>query len=350
MHSIRPAAYSGTRNFSNGAVTYLGPYISRGVITTRMVYDQILEMNIPWKQAEKLVQELAWRDYWQNIWIEKGEEINQDLRNKQFPVSSSEIPNAIVHAQTGIDAVDSAIQKLYATGYMHNHMRMYVASICCNLAQCHWLTPAKWLYSHLLDGDVGSNQLSWQWVCGSNSNKKYYANQSNINRYFYSSQKRTFLDVSYEVLSSMEVPEVLRKTISPQFDGNLPSNSTSNLEKERATVIYNYYNLDPFWHRNESVQRVFLIEPSVFAKYPISKKCMDFALQLGSNIPELNVYVGEFDSLQNDLQTEEIVFKEHPLSSHYNGQQEPRTWLTNTSGYHRSFFAFWKKCKKELEW
>ena len=65
-------------------------------------------------------------------------------------------------------------------------------------------------------------------------------------------------------------------------------------------------------------------------------------------VPEVNV--GEFDALQNDLQTKEIVFKEHPLSRHYNGQQEPRKWLTNTSGYHRSFFAFWKKCKKELEW
>ena len=73
-------------------------------------------------------------------------------------------------------------------------------------------------------------------------------------------------------------------------------------------------------------------------------------LAAGIEYSGANRYVGEFDALQNDLQTEEIVFKEHPLNRHYNGQQEPRKWLTNTSGYHRSFFAFWKKCKKELEW
>ena len=54
---------------------------------------------------------------------------------------------------------------------------MYIASIICNTAKCHWKIPAKWFYYHLKDGDWGSNALSWQWVCGTNSGKKYYANQ-----------------------------------------------------------------------------------------------------------------------------------------------------------------------------
>ena len=54
---------------------------------------------------------------------------------------------------------------------------MYIASIVCNIAKSHWKLPTKWFYYYLLDGDLASNNLSWQWVCGANSSKKYYANQ-----------------------------------------------------------------------------------------------------------------------------------------------------------------------------
>ena len=118
------------------------------------------------------------------VWINKKDQIFSDLKNDQLGIENYKIPKAIVNAQTNISAVDDAIKILYSSGYMHNHMRMYVASICCNIAKCHWSTPSKWLYSHLFDGDLASNSLSWQWVAGTFSNKKYYANQSNINKYF----------------------------------------------------------------------------------------------------------------------------------------------------------------------
>ena len=79
------------------------------------------------------------------------------------------MPKAVVEANTTIDAIDEAINELYQNGYMHNHMRMYLASLCCNIAKCHWKHPAKWMYFYLLDGDLASNTLSWQWVAGSNS-------------------------------------------------------------------------------------------------------------------------------------------------------------------------------------
>ena len=65
---------------------------------------------------------------------------------------------------------------------------MYVASIACNIAQSHWIVPAKWMYYYLLDADWASNSLSWQWVAGTNL-KKYFANQQNINNLFYQSNR-----------------------------------------------------------------------------------------------------------------------------------------------------------------
>ena len=125
-------------------------------------------------------------------------------------------------AQTGIEALDQALLEFYDTGYVHNHMRMYLASVACNIGQSHWKVPAQWMYYHLLDADWASNALSWQWVAGSNSHKKYYANQQNINRYFFSEQKNTFLDVPYEQFEHMEIPEVLAETEVPEWQTPLP--------------------------------------------------------------------------------------------------------------------------------
>ena len=349
MRSMEPARYGASRNYGNGAVTYLSPFISRGVISTRYVFEYILSLNLPWQKTEKLIQELAWRDYWQQVWIAKGNKIHTDLKHTQTPVSNHQIPKAIISACTGINAVDNAIRVLYETGYMHNHMRMYVASLCCNIAHSHWLEPSKWMYAHLLDGDLASNQLSWQWIAGTFSNKKYYANQENINEYFHSAQKNTFLDLAYDEFSKLETPSVLSKTIPFNLKTSLPTHNQPIFLKDKTTLIYNYYNLDPFWHKGEDVQRVLLLEPSIFKKHPVKQNCIDFALQLAKNINGIELFIGEFHDLLKELNPEKIVFKEHPLNQHYKGHEESRDWISNVTGYYPSFFAFWKKCKKELK-
>mgnify|MGYP000380202181 CR=1 FL=1 len=128
----------------------------------------------------------------------KENEINFDLKNKQLKVSNTAISKSILEANTGIKAIDTAITSFYNNGYLHNHLRMYIASLACNVAQSHWNFPAKWMYYHLLDADWASNALSWQWVAGTNSNKKYIANQDNINKYCHTKQSNTFLDISYD--------------------------------------------------------------------------------------------------------------------------------------------------------
>ena len=164
VDSINPVKYAVTRNFKNGHVTKLSPYISRGVISTRFIYEKLVEKGFNLKKCEKFIQELAWRDFWQQIWVAKGFLINEDLKRPQEDVNDYKISESLVQAKTGINSVDDEINNLYDNGYMHNHMRMYVASIATNIAKSHWKNPAKWMYYHLLDGDWASNALSWQWV------------------------------------------------------------------------------------------------------------------------------------------------------------------------------------------
>jgi deoxyribodipyrimidine photo-lyase len=346
IEQIDPVRYGRSRNFSDGAVTYLSPYISRGVISTRQIFDHLLSLSLPWGHIEKIVQELAWRDYWQNIWVAKGEAINDDLKTPQLPVSNRHISSAIVEHSTGINAIDTAIESLYENGYMHNHMRMYVASLACNIAQSHWLTPARWMYYHLLDGDWASNALSWQWVAGSNSKKKYYANQDNINKYFNSNQKNTFLDIDYGQFCSLAIPEALSELLD--FDPQTSINDAPEikLKKEVDTLVYNYYNLDPNWHAGEDVQRVLLLEPSFFKTYPVSQKCIEFVLGLAENIGDIQLLVADFEVLAQKVDSEHIIYKEHPTNRHYCGKMESRSMMFEVYGYFPSFFSYWKKCKK----
>ncbi|MDG1333038.1 MAG: FAD-binding domain-containing protein [Crocinitomicaceae bacterium] len=345
---IDPKKYASTRNYVDGAVSYLSPYISRGVISTKQVFEHIKSLGLPWHETEKFVQELAWRDYWQQVWIAKEDGIHVDLKNQQSDVVNYEVAEAIIEGKTGIDAVDNSIRELYQTGYMHNHMRMYLASIACNVAKSHWLVPSRWMYANLLDGDLASNQLSWQWVAGAFSNKKYYANQENINEYFRDSQQNTFLDVDYEQFEQLAVPELLEKTIPFELKTNLPKVENLQLDPTKKTLIYNYYNLDPDWYADQDVQRVLLLEPSVFEKYPVADHCIKFMLDLARNIPNVLIFVEHFDVFVKQIDPKLIVFKEHPLNAHYQGQQEDRDWMSSITGYFPSFFGFWKKCKKEL--
>lgn len=347
MQAIDPVAYGRTRNFGNGAVTRLSPYISRGVISTRQVMQHVLSLGLPFEKIEKLLQELAWRDYWQQVWIAKGDDINSDLRQPQAAVSNHQMPAAINRAITGIEAVDAGIKELYQTGYMHNHMRMYVAAIACNQGNSHWRVPARWMYYHLLDGDWASNALSWQWVAGANAGKKYIANQENINKYFASTQRGTFLDVDYATLADLPCPEELLSWELPELKCSLPTTPLPELDSNKPTLLYNYYNLDRDWRAAEDANRVLLLEPALFERYPVSEKCMKFVRALAAEIPGLQTYCGSFNSLAESTQST-FIYKEHPLNSHYHGTQDNRDWMFEVTGYYRSFFAFWKQCKKRL--
>lgn len=350
INKIDPIKYAKSRNYINGQVTRLSPYLSRGVISTKQIAQVLINKGYKPYDMETLLKELAWRDYFQQVWVDKKEDINQDLKHQQEKVSNYEIPTTIINYTTGIDAIDQGIKELYHTGYVHNHVRMYLASICCNIGQCHWLMPAKWMYYHLLDADWASNALSWQWVAGSFSSKKYYANQENINKFCFTNQQQTFLDFPYEKIALMDTPDALNETTLAGFKTNLPKGESIDPLSDQPFCVYTFYNLDTNWMRDIESNRVLLLEPSFFNAYPVSDKTIHFILALAENIPNIKIVVGEFDEVFKNINPQHIHFKEHPTNEHFSGNKHNRDWLfESVKGYYPSFSAYWKKCEKYLK-
>ena len=356
INTIHPIKYAQSRNFLNGHVTYLSPYISRGVISVKQVMDSIVSKGYPFQAIEKLIQELAWREYYQRVWQDKKEMIWEDLKQTQPNVLHHQMISSILNATTGIDIIDQEIINLSNKGYLHNHIRMYIASIVCNIGNAHWASASKWMYYHLLDGDIASNNCSWQWVAGAFSSKKYYCNQENINKYTFSKQTDSFLDKPYEALLNATLPPSLKKTDSLQLVTHLPKTDPLQIDPSIPTLIYNAYNLDPLWRKNENVNRVLILEPSHFNKYPVSEKVIEFIIALSKNIAGLKLYVGEVTTLVNlypaavSSQNDNFISKEHPLFDYYPGIKDDRDWMFPTvTGYYPSFFSYWKKCERALK-
>lgn len=348
VENIDPIKYGKTRNFLDGAITKLSPYISRGVISTKYVLEKTLAKNYKFYEIEKFVMELAWRDYFQNVWLTKN--IDEEIKQPQTDVENTSMPKAILEANTGIEAVDQAINDLYDTGYVHNHLRMYISSVTCNIAKSDWKIPAKWFYYHLLDADWASNACSWQWTCAAFSNKKYYANQENINKYCGTNQRGTFLDVDYSEFPELEIPEILKETEIPVLRTILPKTEPLEIDSSLPTLIYNFYNLDPFWKSDIQANRILLLEPTHFDKYPVSEKTINFTLKLAENIQRIQIFTGEFAQLKAQQNLSEIYFKEHPTVAHYEGVKEERDWMfPEIRGYFPSFFNHWKKCEKIIK-
>jgi deoxyribodipyrimidine photo-lyase len=175
----------------------------------------------------------------------------------------------------------------------------------------------------------------------------YYANQENINKYCHTLQQDTFLDIAYAEFTHMQIPEVLSSIELPKLVTPLPKTEVPALEPELPSLIFNFYNLDANWRKDMRANRILLLEPSVFKKYPVSSKSFEFCVALAKdNIPDVKVWVAEFSELQALVQGQ-LYFKEHPLNN-YVGCEDARTWMTSVKGDFPSFFAFWKKCKKEI--
>ena len=203
---MNPTEYARTRNAIDGAVSHLSPYITHGFVSLREVYEGVCESH-NLHQQDKFVFELGWRAYFRHVWQHRGDAIFSSLHSGPLPDHqySPSVPNDIRQAQTGVNAMDMAIRGLYETGSMHNHARMWLASYVVHLRHVHWRAGADWLLAHLLDGDLASNHLSWQWVAGTGSNKPYLFNADNVARYApaHWHSAGSVIDQSYEALDQV---------------------------------------------------------------------------------------------------------------------------------------------------
>lgn len=177
------AAYGATRNFLKGAVSQLSPYLRHGVLTLAEVRDFILERV----DADKLIQQLAWRDYWQRLYVKLSDGIWEDQEPYKTGYAAqdyrSTLPNDIQRGETGLVCIDHFSEQLQSDGYLHNHARLWLAAYVVHWRRVRWQVGAHWFLQHLLDGDPASNNLSWQWVASTFSVKPYYFNRENLERF-----------------------------------------------------------------------------------------------------------------------------------------------------------------------
>jgi deoxyribodipyrimidine photo-lyase len=204
--AVRPNDYARTRNFIDGAVSGLSPYLTHGLISVPEVLAGV-DAHHALSVQDKFVFELGWRAYFRHVWAHRGEGIFESLHPGPLPDEAyhRELPPDLRAGCTGVPAIDQAVRTLYATGLLHNHARMWLASYAVHLRKVHWRVGADWMYGHLLDGDLASNHLSWQWVAGTSSHKPYLFNAANVARFAPPAwhSPGTVIHASYEVLERL---------------------------------------------------------------------------------------------------------------------------------------------------
>ena len=204
--AVHPDHSAQSRNAIEGVVTRLSPYIAHGFVSLPEVLGGVAARHRLGVQ-HKLVFELGWREYFRHVWRFRGEHILCSLHQGPLPdeAYTREMPADIRQARSRVPVIDQAVRALYATGYLHNHARLWLASYVVHLRKVHWRAGADWMVAHLLDGDLASNHLSWQWVAGTGSHKPYLFNAENVARHAPTSwhSPGTALDTSYAALEAI---------------------------------------------------------------------------------------------------------------------------------------------------
>ena len=191
LAALDPARYGASRNHLDGAVSRLSPWIRHGVLTLAAVRQAVLAAApagpADSSGAGRLIQQLAWRDYWQRLWLQWGDAVHHDrepLRTGLHPGRYHDrLPADLAAASTGLACIDAFAAELLASGWLHNHARLWLAAYVVHWRRVRWQAGARWFHSHLLDGDPASNSLSWQWVASSFSTKPYIFNRANLERF-----------------------------------------------------------------------------------------------------------------------------------------------------------------------
>lgn len=183
----KAANYATTRNFDLGAETHSGvsqlsPYIRTRLITEEEVTRAVLGQHSA-RATEKFLQEIAWRTYWKG-WLEMRPAVWTDYQEALLRLPKSSDYDIAVSGKTGIDCFDHWTAELLETGYLHNHARMWFASIWIFTLKLPWQLGADFFLHHLVDADPAANTLSWRWVAGLHTEGKHYvARASNIEHY-----------------------------------------------------------------------------------------------------------------------------------------------------------------------
>jgi len=215
LDALDPVAYGRSRNFLDGKVSQLSCFIRHGMISLNQVRNLALDRVRKPADAEKFIQELAWRDYWRRVQKAYPDWIWHDVEAYKTGFAAAEysdhLEDDIRDGKTGVAAIDDIIVRLKTTGYVHNHARMYLASYVVHWRRIRWQAGARFMLEHLVDADLASNNLSWQWIASTFSRKPYIFNLENMRKYAgghinTDAEANRPLDASYEELTARLFP------------------------------------------------------------------------------------------------------------------------------------------------
>jgi len=179
--------YNSKRNFDFGPkerknVSCLSPYITHRLITEYETVERVLRKR-PYQKVEKYVQEIFWRVYWKG-WLELRPKVWTDFTEDLKNIKDDERLQQAINGKTQIACFNDWVNELKEFNYLHNHTRMWFASIWIFTLKLPWQKGAEFFLKYLLDGDAASNTLSWRWVAGLQTKGKNYSAQSwNIEKF-----------------------------------------------------------------------------------------------------------------------------------------------------------------------
>ena len=249
--------YSKQRNFDYGPdkrsnVSCLSPYITHGIISELEVIDKSLK-KYSFAKNEKFIQEVLWRTYWKgwlelrpNVWTDylvELKKIKEDFKNNQ------NYKNAI-EGKTNVECFNYWINELKKNNYLHNHTRMWFASIWIFTLDLPWQLGAEFFMQHLFDGDAASNTLGWRWVAGVQTQGKHYlATEWNIKKF----TNNRFQNIK---LNENAPPKVSEKTYSVlKQDFNNPH----NIENKSLLIFENNLSFEVSDFQNNNFKEIYII-------------------------------------------------------------------------------------------
>ncbi|WP_440924285.1 FAD-binding domain-containing protein [Candidatus Pelagibacter sp.] len=248
--------YSKLRNFDFGPekrsnISGLSPYITHGVINEKEVIEKSLS-KFSFSKNEKFIQEVLWRTYWKgwlelrpNVWTDYLVELNK-IREEYK--DNQNYKNAI-DGKTNIECFNFWVTELKENNYLHNHTRMWFASIWIFTLELPWQLGAEFFMQHLYDGDSASNTLGWRWVAGIQTQGKHYlASEWNIKKF----TNNRFNNIKLNETAPPKVSEKTYSIVKQDF-------SNKNMDDENLFIFENSLSFETTDFQNHKFKKIYII-------------------------------------------------------------------------------------------
>ena len=270
--------YSKLRNFDFGPsnrsnVSCLSPYITHGIINELEVINKSLK-KFSFAKNEKFIQEVLWRVYWKG-WLELRPDvwsdylIELDKIKKEFKNNQSYLD--AIEGKTNVDCFNQWVSELKENNYLHNHTRMWFASIWIFTLELPWQLGAEFFMQHLYDGDAASNTLGWRWVAGIQTQGKHYlVSEWNINKFTNNRFKNIKLNENAKPISNDKIYSVINKSFK----------NSEILEDKTLLIFENNMTFELSDFKEHKFKKILLVSNNTDRTIKLSEKVLKFKANL----------------------------------------------------------------------